>query len=333
MHVVGMVQAVAQVVQRLLVVRSLGVRMVREVFASEVLIRGSLGADQVVSLVVVDALVGESVGRGNCGEDKVLMEFNRGDIMCIIELVVKLTMGQMVESIVRVKKAAVNGAWRLVMMILMVLNVDRHVAHDAVRHASWGGHGVIARVVLVCGLLRAHVVGSDNAVLLRLSCLVVEALVGKSIVRWDGSEDSVLVELNRGDVMGVIKLVVEFTVRQMVESVVRVEEAAINWTRRLVMMILVVLNIHGHVAHDWVRNGSWGCHGVVTGVVLVSSLFGTNMVGSHNAVLLGLDSLIIEALVRESVVRWDSLEDSVLVELNWSDVMGIVKLVVKLTVR
>lgn len=93
MHVVCMVHGVAQVVQRLLVVPSLGVRMVREVSASEVLVGGSLGADQVVSLVAVDALVGESVVRGNCGEDKVLMEFNRGDIMCIIELVVKLTMG------------------------------------------------------------------------------------------------------------------------------------------------------------------------------------------------------------------------------------------------
>ena len=239
----------------------------------------------------------------------------------------------MVEAIVRVEKTGINGTGRLMVVILVILNIDRHVAHDAVRHASWGGHGVIARVVLVCGLLRAHVVGSDNAVLLRLSCLVVEALVGKSIVRWDGSEDSVLVELNRSDVMGVIKLVVEFTVRQMVESVVRVEEAAINGARRFVMVILMVLNIHGHMAHDWVRNGSWGIHSVVTGVVLVSSLFGTNMVGGHNAVLLGLDSLIIEALVRESVVGWDSLENSVLVELNRSDVMGIVKFVVKLTVR
>ena len=177
MHVVGMVQAVAQVVQRLLVVRSLGVRMVREVFASKVLVGGSLGADQVVSLVVVDALVGESVGRGNGGEDKVLMEFNRGDIMCIIELVVKLTMGQMVESIVRVKKAAVNGARRLVMVILMVLNVDRHVAHDAVRHASWGGHGVIARVVLVSGLFGTNMVRSHDAVLLRLHSLIIEAFV------------------------------------------------------------------------------------------------------------------------------------------------------------
>ena len=92
--------------------------------------------------------------------------------------------------------------------------------------------------------------GSDNAVLLRLSCFVIEALVGKSIVRWDSPENSVLVELNWSDVMGIIKLVVEFTVRQMVESVVRVEEAAINMTGRLMVVVLVVLNIHGHVAHD-----------------------------------------------------------------------------------
>ena len=114
----------------------------------------------------------------------------------------------MVESVVRVKKAAVNWARRLVMVILMVLNVDRHVAHDAVRHASWGGHGVITRVVLVCGLLRVHVVGSDNAVLLRLSCLVIEALIGKSVVRWDSSENSVLVELDRSDIVSVVKFVV-----------------------------------------------------------------------------------------------------------------------------
>ena len=291
-----------------------------------------VGSDNAVllrlSYLVIEALIGKSVVRWDSPENSVLVELNRSDIVSVVELVVKLTVRQVIETVVRVEETAVNVTGRLVVVILVILNVDRHVAHDAVRHASWGGHGVITRVVLVCGLLRMHVVGSDNAVLLWLSCLVIEALVGKSIMRWDSPENSVLVELNWSDVMGVIKLVVEFTVRQMVESVVMVEEAAINMTGRLMVVVLVVLNIHGHVAHDWVRNGSWGCHGMVTGVVLVSSLFGTNMVGSHNAVLLGLDSLIIEALVRESIVRWDSPENSVLVELNWSDVMGIIKLVV-----
>ena len=332
-HVVGVVHGVAQVVQRLLVVLSLHVGVVREVLASEVLIGGSLGADHVVGLVAVDALVGESVRRRNGGEDKVLMEFNGGDIMSIIELVVELAMRQMVESIVRVKKTAVNGTRRLVVVILVVLNVDRHVAHNAVRHASWGGHGVIARVVLIGGLLRADVVGCHNAVLLRLHSLIIEAFVGESVVRWDCSENSVLVELNGGDVVGVIEFVIELTVREVIEAVVRVEKTAINRARRFVVVVLMVLNIDGHVAHDWMRNSSRSCHGVIARVVLVGSLFGTNMVGSHDAVLLRLYCLVVEALIRESVVRWHSSENSMLMELDWGNVMGIVKLVVKLTVR
>ena len=72
----------------------------------------------------------------------------------------------------------------------------------------------------------------------------------------------------------------------MIESVVGIEETAVNCARRLMVVIFVVFNVDRHVAHDWVGNSCWSGHGVVTRVVFISSFLWANMVSSHNAILL-----------------------------------------------
>ena len=101
-------------------------------------------------------------------------------------------MRQVIEAIVRVEKTAINVARRLVVVILMVLNIHGHVAHDAMRDACRSSHGVITRAILVSGFLRADMMGGYYTILLllRLGRLVVvcgivrsHALVRQSIGR------------------------------------------------------------------------------------------------------------------------------------------------------
>ena len=71
-------------------------------------------------------------------------------------------------------------------------------------------------------------------------------------------------ELNRGYIVGVVELVIKFGMGKVIEAVVGIEEAAVNWARRFMVVVFVVLNVDRHVAHNRVGNSSRGGHGVVT---------------------------------------------------------------------